>query len=184
VALSHWLFKDNATAQADVSIAAMGIDAVQQAVLTGAVDGGTVLEPAQTIVLWRDPKLRGLVTATQMFDDIPGVVVAVSGAFAKAHPEAVDTLVGLSIRASKYIGTNTDDAAGYVQPVLGAGLVDRAVLAKALRSPAVTFVTDPHAIAKSTESLLAYQVELGDFPKAPPTDGLFDYAPYDRVMKK
>ena len=181
VALNHWLFKLNAVKKDDVQIVGMGIDAVQQAVLTNAVDGGTVLEPALTIVLNRDAKLRTLVTATQMFDAIPGVVLAVSGAFAKAQPEAVDKLVALSIRASAFIGTNTDEAAGFVQPILGGGLVDKATLAKALRSDALTFVTDPKLIAEATSRLLAYQVELGDFDKAPPTEGLFDLAPYQRA---
>jgi NitT/TauT family transport system substrate-binding protein len=183
VALNHWLFKLNNVARTDVSIAGMGIDAVQQAVLSGAVDGGTVLEPAHTIVLNRDPKLSSLLTATQMFDDIPGVVIAVSGAFAKTHPEAVDKLVALSVRASKFIDTNTDEAAGYVQPILGAGLVDRAILARALKSDALSYVTDPRLIAAATERLLAYQVELGDFQKAPSTDGLFDFGPYERMTK-
>jgi NitT/TauT family transport system substrate-binding protein len=116
-----------------------------------------------------------------MFDAIPGVVIAVSGAFAKANPEAVDKLVGLVIKASDLIAKNPDEAAGYVQPVLGGGLVDKAILARALQSKALTFVTDPRVIEAATQRLLAYQVELGDFDKAPPTDGLFDYGPYERT---
>jgi NitT/TauT family transport system substrate-binding protein len=184
VALNHWLFKLNNVARADVQISGMGIDAVQQAVLSGAVDGGTVLEPARTIVLDRDPKLRALLTATQMFDAIPGVVIAVSGPFAKAHPEAVDKLVALSIRGAKFIGTNTDEAAALVQPILGGGLVDQTVLARSLKSDALTYVADPKLIAEATDRLLAYQVELGDFQTAPPTDGLFDFGPYEHVTSK
>ena len=184
VALNHWLFKLNRVAREDVQIVAMGIDAVQQAVLTGAVDGGTVLEPALTIVLQRDPKLKALVPVTKMFKDIPGVVIAVSGAFANAHPEAVDKLVALSVRANELIAKEPEKAAAYAQPILGGGLVDVATLAKAMKSDAISYVTDPRLIEEATRQMLAYQVELGDFEKAPPTDGLFDAGPYGRVSAK
>lgn len=181
ITLHHWLFKLNHVAPADVQIAAMGIDAVQQAVLSGAVDGGTVLEPALTIVLQRNPKLKMLATSNDMFQGIPGVVMAVSGAFANAHPEAVDRLVALTKRAADFIVAKPDEAAGYVQSVFGGGLVDKAVLAQALASNALTFVTDPNAIIEPTKRMLDYQVELGDFDKAPATDGLFDTAPWSRM---
>lgn len=181
ITLHHWLFKLNHVSPADVQIAAMGIDAVQQAVLSGAVDGGTVLEPALTIVLQRNPKLKMLATSNDMFDGIPGVVMAVSGAYADAHPQAVDSLVALTKRAAAFIVAKPDDAANYVQSVFGGGLVDKSVLAQALASKALTFITDPNAIIEPTKRMLDYQVELGDFPKAPSTDGLFDTAPWSRV---
>ena len=184
IALNHWLFRLNAVAREDVQIVPMGIDAVQQAILTGAVDGATVLEPAMTIVLGRDPKLKMLATANEMFEGLPGVVLAVSGAFARAHPEAVDDLVALTRRASDLVVGKPDEAAGYVQTILGGGLVDKSVLARALASKAVSFVTDPRAIEASTSRMLAYQVELGDFEKAPSTDGLFDTSVYLRVLKR
>lgn len=184
VALNHWLFKLNAVDRADVRIAQMGIDAVQQAILSGGIDAGTELEPVLTITLARDPRYTRIVTVDQMFSGIPGVVLAVSGAFAKAHPDAVDELVRSSIRATDFIRENPDQAAQYVQPVFGGGLVDAPTLTRALTSDAVSFVTDPQSITAATERLLAYQVELGDFEKAPPTDGLFDFAPYGRVVTK
>ena len=184
VALNHWLFRLNAVAREDVEIIPMGIDAIQQAVLTGGVDGGTVLEPSLTIVLGRDARLKMLLTANQMFEGLPGVVLAVSGPFARQHPEAVDQLVALTRRASELIRTRPEEAAAFVQPVLGGGLVDKATIARALASPAVTFVIDPGLIEASTRRMLDYQVELGDFEKAPPTDGLFDLSFYARVAGK
>ena len=183
ITLNHWLFKLNNTSRDDVRVSAMGIDAVQQAVLSGAVDGGTVLEPALTIVLARDPKLKMLATSDQMFPGIPGVVVAVSGAFAKAHPEAVDSIVALTRRASQFIVASPAEAAGYTQQVFGGGLVDPATLARSLSSNALAFVADPHAIEGPTKRMLDYQVELGDFEKAPSTDGLFDYGPWSRLKQ-
>ena len=181
VALNHWLFRLNAVARADVQIVPLGIDAIQQAILTGAVDGATVLEPALTIALGRDPRLKALATASEMFKDIPGVALAVSGAFSGAHPEAVDKIVALVARASAFVVADRTAAAASVQPVLGGGLVDKSVIAKALASNATTFVADPRIIAEPARRMFEYQAEIGDFDKAPSTDGLIDSSVFVRV---
>ncbi len=181
VALNHWLFALNNVARGDAQIVALGIDAVQQALLSGAVDGGTALEPGLTITLARDPRLKMIATADQMFEGIPGVVLAVSGPFAKAYPEAVDRLVALNARANAFIAANTDQAADFVQPALGGGLVDKATFARALVSKAVRFVADPAAIVEPARRMLDYEATIGDFDKPPPVDGLIDASVYARV---
>ncbi|MDB5640788.1 MAG: transporter substrate-binding protein, partial [Hyphomicrobiales bacterium] len=155
---------------------------VQQAVLSGSVDGATVLEPSASIVLQRNPKLKMIVTARDMFKDIPGVVFAATGAFEKSAPQALGKMVELCARATDLIRARPEEAAGYVEAVLGGGLVDAATMQKALKSPAVDFIFDIHEIEAPTKALLAYQVELGDFQTAPPTEGLFDATWSDKVM--
>lgn len=174
VALNYWLFKTGHVARSDVDIVALGIDAVQQAMLSRSVDGGAVLEPSATLVRMRDPSIRTITTASTMFPDIPGVVIAATGAFEKAHPKALETIVRLVIRATDLIKTRPEQAAPYVNQVLGAGLVDDATMLRALKSPAVGFLTNPSAIIAPTRAMLAYEVEIGDFAKAPRIDGLFD----------
>ena len=174
VALHHWLWKIGKVDRDDVEILAMGIDAVQQAVLAGSVDGATVLEPSASIVMQRNPKLKMIVTARDMFKDIPGVVIAATGAFEKASPQALGKMVELSARATDFIRAKPEQAAAYVEAVLGGGLVDAATMQKALKSPAVDFIFDIREIVAPTQALLAYQVEIGDFQTAPPTEGLFD----------
>ena len=184
VALHHWLWKIGKVSKDDVEIVALGIDAVQQAILAGSVDGATVLEPSATIVLQRNPKLKMLVTARDMFPEIPGVVMAATGAFEKASPEALEKAVGLFARATDLIRKNPAEAAKYVEAVLGGGLVDAPTMEKALKSPAVDFIFDISQIEAPTKALLAYQVEIGDFPTAPPTDGLFDPRYSDKLTKR
>ncbi|GGC54273.1 ABC transporter substrate-binding protein [Chelatococcus reniformis] len=179
-AFKYWL-KQHAVVTDDLEIVTMGIEAAQQAMLAGAVDGGQVLEPAATIVQSRDPRFKPIVTAPQMFPDIPGVVLAATGAFARSHADALDTLLRLAIRATDLIRARPGEAAPYVQQALGGGLVEVGVMARALASPAISFLIDPRAIVPTTRHMLAFQAELGDFPKAPETDGLFDFAPYDRA---
>ncbi|HEX3182910.1 MAG TPA: ABC transporter substrate-binding protein [Beijerinckiaceae bacterium] len=179
VALNYWFFKTHKVARADVEIVAIGIEALQGAILAGAIDGGTVLEPPATIVQRRDPRLKAIATARDMFPDIPGVVIAATGAFEKAHADAVQTIVGLVIRATELIQRDPKAAGAYVAEVVGGGLVPADVMAAALASPAVAYVTDPRAIEAPTRALLEYQVEIGDFAAAPKAEGLFETKYFD-----
>ena len=104
-----------------------------------------------------------------------------TAAFERANPTGVEALVRLIARATELLKTSPAQAAPYVQAILGGGLVETATIAKAIASPAVSYVADPRTIVQATEAMLAYQVELGDFPAAPPTAGLFDPAYYLRV---
>jgi NitT/TauT family transport system substrate-binding protein len=179
VALNYWFFKTHKVARADVEIVAIGIEALQGAILAGAIDGGTVLEPSATIVQRRDPRLKAIATARDMFPDIPGVVIAATGAFEKAHADAVQTIVGLVIRATELIQRDPKAAGAYVAEVVGSGLVPADVMAAALASPAVAYLTDPRAIEAPTRALLEYQVEIDDFPAAPKAEGLFETKYFD-----
>ena len=179
VALNYWLFETGHVSPDDVEIVAMGIDAVQQALLSGSVDGGTALEPSATIVLARDRKLVRVATATEMFPQIPGVVLAATGAFIRDRAADARAMVRLVVRATDLLRRDPAAAAPNVQAVLGGGLVEVATIAQALRSPAVGFVADPHAILEPTRALLAYEAKIGDFATAPPIEGLFATAFYD-----
>ncbi|WP_216072604.1 hypothetical protein, partial [Acinetobacter baumannii] len=87
--------------------------------------------------------------------------------------------VGLFHRATEVVAKDPAKAAPHVLAALGGGLVAEATIARALASPAISYVNDPKDIRAATEALLAYQVELGDFAAAPSTEGLFDQALYD-----
>ncbi|MDB5651189.1 MAG: transporter substrate-binding protein, partial [Hyphomicrobiales bacterium] len=115
--------------------------------------------------------------------DIPGVVIAATGAFENASPQALGKVVELVARATQLIRTKPAEAAGYVEAILGGGLVDAATMQKALASPAVDFISDIHLIEAPTKALLAYQVEIGDFATAPSTEGLFEPLYSDRALK-
>jgi NitT/TauT family transport system substrate-binding protein len=183
VALHHWLWKVGKVDPADVEIVQMGIEVVQQAMLTGAIDGGTLLEPSATLVPERDPRIKRIVNSPQMFPDIPGVVLAASGGLIRDQRAVAERFVGLFLRANEWVKAEPAKAARFVTAALGGGLVSEETIARALVSPAVRFVSGPAAIREATEQLLVYQVELGDFLKAPSLDGLFDQSLYDHAAK-
>jgi NitT/TauT family transport system substrate-binding protein len=178
--LQHWLWEVAKVAREDAEVVPMGIDATQQALLTGAVDGATIREPAATIVTQRNPAIKLVALGGEMFPNQPGTVVAVSGVLTK-DPQATQTLVNLIVRAVELIKADPTRVAPGIEAVLGKGIVDTATIEKALVSPASKFVADPESIAEATRLMQAYQVKLGSLDKEYPLEGLFDGSFYKKA---
>jgi NitT/TauT family transport system substrate-binding protein len=179
--LQHWLWQVAKADKADAEIVSMGIDATQQAVLVGAVEGAAIREPALTIVQGRNPAIKLVATGGQMFPSQPGTVVAVTPAFAAAHPKEVQGLVDALVRADKLLKEKPDEAAPFVEAALGKGIVDVATIRKALTSPASRFVADPRVIVDATAKMQDYQVSIGTLDKAAPLEGLFDPSYFEKA---
>lgn len=181
--LQHWLWQVAKVDKGDAEIISMGIDATQQAVLVGAVEGAAMREPALTIVQGRNPAIRLVATGGQMFPQQPGTVVAVTPAFLEKNPQAVQSLVDALVRADRLLKDKPDEAVAPVEAALGKGLVDAATIRKALTSPASRFVADPRAIVDATARMQAYQVSIGTLDKEAPLEGLFDPRFYEKAAK-
>jgi NitT/TauT family transport system substrate-binding protein len=172
--LAYWLNEATKTAKADVEIVPMGIDATQQALLAGAVDGATIREPTDTIVTQRDPRIKVIALGGEMFPNQPGTVVAVAGAFLAKNPQAVQTLVDAVVQATDIIKNDPKRAAPAIVDALGKGIVDNDTMIKALGSPASKFIADPRQIVEATAKMQSFQVSIGTLDKDVPLDGLFD----------
>ncbi len=181
--LQHWLWQVAKADKADVQVVAMGIDATQQALLAGAVDGASIREPALTIVQARNPKIALIATGAEMFPDQPGTVVAVSGAFADKNPAAVQGLVDALVKATVTLKTDPDRAAPAVEQALGKGITDVATIRRAITSPAAKFTADPRVIVEATKAMQDYQVSIGTLDKAVPIDGLFVPSYYEKAAQ-
>ena len=180
--LQHWLWQVARADKQDADIVSMGIDAAQQAVLAGAVDGAAMREPSLTIVTGRNPGIKLVATGGEMFPSQPGTVVAVMPAFRSAHPDKVQALVDALVRADGVLRTKPAEAAPFVEAALGKGIVDTATILKALTSPAARFVADPRAITAATAAMQDYQVSIGTLDGAAPLDGLFDPSFYEKAI--
>jgi NitT/TauT family transport system substrate-binding protein len=180
--LQHWLWEVVKADKADVEIVPMGIDATQQALLTGAVEGATIREPAVTIVTKRDPRTRVVALGGEMFPNQPGTVVAFSGAFLQRDPKGAQALVDQVVKAVELIKKDPDRAAPHVEAALGKGIVDRATIRAALTSPASKFVADPASITEATRAMQAYQVKLGSLDREYPLEGLFDMSFFRKAV--
>ncbi|TXN42080.1 ABC transporter substrate-binding protein [Methylobacterium sp. WL30] len=182
--LQHWLWQVAKTDKTNAEVVAMGIDATQQALLAGAVDGASIREPALTIVQQRNPAIALIATGAEMFPDQPGTVVAVSGAFADRNPAAVQGLVDALVKATDLLKTDPARAAPPVEKALGKGITDLATIRKALSSPAAKFTADPRVIVEATRKMQAYQVSIGTLDKDVPIDGLFVPGFYEKAIAR
>lgn len=182
--LLHWLFEVTKTDKADVEIIPMGIDATQQALLAGAVDGATIREPTVAIVQGRNPGIRIVALGGEMFPNQPGTVVAVSEAFLKRNPQAAQAIADAMVKAVDLINKEPARVAAHIEAALGKGLVDNATIVRALASPASKFVADPRVIVESTDAMQKYQVSIGTLDKAASLEGLFDHSFYLKAVGK
>lgn len=180
-ALQHWLWEVVKADKADVQIVEMGIDATQRAIATGAVEGGSVREPALSIIRRQNPKIKLIATGKDMFPNFPGVVVAVMGSFADKNPKAVDSLVRSIIRATALLKEHPEQTVKHVGAAFGNGLVPDDILLEALKSPQTQFTSDPRRIEESTQKLQDYQVKIGALQKAETLEGLFAFDVYSRA---
>lgn len=179
--LQHWLWEVSKVGKADVTIVPMGIDATQQAVQVGAVEGATVREPAVTIIRQRNPAIALVALGGDMFPNQPGTVVAATGAFLDKNPEQAQGLVDAVVKATRLIKETPDRAAPAIEAALGKGIIDTATIRKALASPASKFIADPRIIVEATAAMQRYQVVLGSLDKELPLDGLFEPRYYEKA---
>ncbi|WP_238274516.1 MULTISPECIES: ABC transporter substrate-binding protein [Methylobacterium] len=179
--LQHWLWEVTKTGRGDAEIVSMGIDATQQALLAGAVDGASIREPALTIVQGRNPAIKLIALGGEMFPNQPGTVVGVFGAFADKNPAAVEGLVKGIVRAVDLLKSDPARAAKPVEAALGKGITDLATIQKALTSPAAKFTADPRAIVEATKAMQAYQVSIGTLDRDLPVDALFVPSYYEKA---
>ncbi len=182
--LVHWLNEVTRTPKEDFEIVPMGIDATQQALLTGAVDGATIREPTDTIVQQRDKRIKIVALGGDMFPAQPGTVVAVSGAFLQKNPAGVQKLVDGVVRAIDLIKTDPKRVAPAIEAALGKGLIDTDTIVAALGSPASKVTADPMQIIEATKKMQAFQVSIGTLDKDVPLDGLFDPSFFQTSTKK
>ena len=125
-------------------------------------------------MLARDPKSKLLAVGGEMLPNQPGSVLAMTGAFVKANPEAAKTVVALHDRATTMLKDEPNRAAKHLQAGLGKGLTDLATFEKAVVSPASKFVADPMVIKDATKVMQDFQLQAGTLEKAADLNVLFD----------
>ncbi len=182
--LRYWMAEVAHIAPDDVEIVGMGEQPLQQALLTGAIDGASILEPILTLVKSRLPEAAIIAKAGSMFPKQPGAVLAVTEDAIARDREAVAELVKLHIRATAFAKSNPDRTAELVTDIIGKGLVERDVMRAALTSDATTFVDDPRVILDSTKKMQAFQQSLNQITEPVDVDTLFDFSFHDAATGK
>jgi len=179
--LRYWLDPLSKVPLAEVEILGIGIDATQQAFLSGAVDAALVREPTLTLVRDRDPKAKLVAAGGELFPNQPGSVLA---ALATDQPEKRDAIlrfIRLHVRATEMLSKEPKRAAPHILKALGAGIVKLDVIERALVSPSSHFVADPAVIVEATAKMQDYQIALGVLKQAVPVAEIFDHESFKRA---
>lgn len=180
--LRHWMAKVAQLGEDAIEIVPMGADRVQQALLSGEVDGASILEPVVTLVLAKDRSAKVILTGGEMMADQPGSVLAVRGDLIRKKPEVVQKLVALHVRATDFLILEPQRAAKHVQQALGEDKISLDEAERAITSPYGKFVADPYRIRASTAQMHDFQREIGVLKKPVPLDDLFETRFFDAAV--
>lgn len=181
--LRYWLTERAGVDPTAVDILAMGASRVQQALLAGAVDAASTLEPILTVVQQRDDSARVVVRGADMLSNQPGAVLAVRESTLAEHPEAIERLVALHIRAVEMLEDDPERAAPHVREFVGKRLIDLETVETALASPSSNYLADPHAVIEGTRAMAEFQSRIGTLKKEVDIDALFDTSVYDAAVQ-
>ena len=179
--LAYWLDREMGIESDAIDVIYQGASQVQQALLTGAVDGAAILEPVVSIVENRADDARSVAHGESMFPGQPGAVLAVRAEFIEAHPEIVQKLVAAHSAATEKLKSGDEAAIDAVHKYVGGGRLPREIVAKAVASSADSFVADPNRIIDGTRSMRDFQQETGTLGADTDIDALFETRFYDAI---
>ncbi|WP_138466708.1 ABC transporter substrate-binding protein [Poseidonocella sp. HB161398] len=176
--LQYWLQNGLGVDPADLEIVYQGTAQVQQALLTGAVDGAAILEPVVSSVLARNPEARVVAAGGALFPDQPGAVLAVREGAIADHREAIVRLVAAHVRATELLRDDPATATEAVAKYVGGGRLDPAIVQAAIERSHDGFVADPNRITAGTKAMHDFQEAQGTLKQAVDLDALFDLGLY------
>ena len=179
--LQYWLRNQLAIDPAAIETIYQGAAQVQQALLTGAVDGAAILEPVVSIISSKLPAARVVAQGSQLFPNQPGAVLVVRDKLLKEHPQLVQALVAAHVQATEQLKTAPETAVDAVRKYVGGGRLSRDIVLQSLRNSQQSFEADPNAILASTRVMRDFQTEIGTLKTPVDLDTLFDTSVYDQL---
>jgi len=182
--LRYWLIEALGIGTDAVEIVPMGADRVQQALLAGAVDGASILEPILTTVQSRLDDASVVARAPAMLPGQPGAVLAARETVLDRHPQAIQRLVALHVRATELLENDPVAAAPHVRAFVGKRLIPLETVEAALRSPASNYAADPQGIRQGTRRMHDFQIDQGTLTREVDLDALFDTRFHEQVNDK
>ena len=178
--LQYWLREGlNLEPKEQVEIVHQGAAAVQQSLLTGAVDGAAILEPVVSTTLARVNGAQIIAAGAQLFPSQPGAVLVVRESLIAEQPELVRAWVA-SHKAATEALRNDANAAEAVQKYVGGGRLPLDLIASAIARSQSSFVSDPARIVQGTRVMHDFQADIGTLKAPVDLDALFDLSFYPR----
>ncbi len=182
--LQYWLQKRLGLASDAVDVVYQGAAQVQQALLTGAVDGAAILEPVVALTLDKVPGAAVVARGSDLFPGQPGAVLVVREALIERAPELVAALVDAHVRATKILHDTPEAAAEAVGKYVGGGRIPPNVVLAALINSSQSFVADPESIVDGSIRMRDFQLEVGTLKTEVDLDALFEPRFYRALAAK
>ncbi|WP_370161586.1 ABC transporter substrate-binding protein [Limimaricola soesokkakensis] len=182
--LQYWMREEAGIDPDLIEIIHQGTAQVQQALLTGAVDGAAILEPVVSTTLARVEGAEVVAAGAEMFPDQPGAVLVVREGLLERSPETVEALVAAHIVATDLLASDAATAAPMVAKHVGGGRLDPAVVEAAISRSSAQFVADPNRITEGTRAMHDFQLELGTLAQPVDLDALFDLDVFERAAAR
>lgn len=179
--LQYWLRKQLEIDPNEVEIIYQGAAQVQQALLTEAVDGAAILEPAVTIIMSKSGDAKVVARGAELFPRQPGAILAVRETLINNKPELVKALVSSHVKATQMLNNEDDKAVKAVQKYVGGGRLSVELVKTAISGSKGSFVADPNFILEGTRTMHDFQAEIGTLKAKIDINALFDTSFYDAL---
>lgn len=177
----YWLQNSLDTTSDELEMVYQGAAQVQQALLTGAVDGAAILEPITSNVLAKQSDAEVVASGAEMFPDQPGAVLLVRQKLIDENPDYVKRLVAAHLEATGQLRDTPEAVVDAVQQYVGGGRMPADVVLTALERSGDNFEANPHKLIEGTQRMYEFQRDMGILKKELDVEGLFDTQFYDDV---
>ncbi len=183
ILLRYWLENEvGVDPKTDVEITALaGAGPVRQALLSGKIDGTSIMEPVPTIVEEAGAPFQEIAWAGEFMPGQPAAVTLMHDRLRTDHRDVAAEFVRLHRRATEFVASNPDAAARHASTVVGEQALPVETARKALDSKASAFVTNPHEIEDGASIFAEYAHRLGKTDERLSIDSMFDFGVYDSL---
>jgi len=184
ITLRYWLIEELGLEPGnDVDVTSLGgAGPVRQALLSGQIDGTSMIEPVPTIAKRRDAGYTDLDWSGNFFPGgQPGAVTLMHERVYDGAPEIAEAFVEQHIRATEFVEENPDGAAQATSNVVGPEALPVEDARAALDSRASNFISDPHRIEDGTPIFADWANRLERTEQELTNDQLFEFSHYDTV---
>mgnify|MGYP002338714911 CR=1 FL=1 len=184
ITLRYWLIEVlGLEPGSDVTVTSLGgAGPVRQSLLSGQIDGTSMIEPVPTIAKRRNAGYTDLDWSGNFFPGgQPGAVALMHERVHDGAPDVAEAFVEQHIRATEFVSENPDQAAQATSNVVGAESLPTEDARAALDSKAANFVSDPHEIEGGTPIFADWANRLDRTDQELTNDQLFEFSHYDNV---
>ena len=147
--LSYWALEGLGLTGDEFDVVHQGAAQVQQALLTGAVDGAAILEPVVSAVTTKIADARVIAAGSELFKDQPGAVLVMRESLLAENPEWARKWVAEHVKATQALANNAPGVVDAVGKYVGGGRLPKSIVEKAILQSSASFVADPTAIIKA-----------------------------------